>query len=344
MLEATLMPRSNAGQGGALGPLLFVPILKQARWGGTRLGSRLGKDVPLGQTCAESWEVADLDDDNSVVVCGSQYARTLHDLMCQHNGELLGRHGGRSRFPLLCKFLDASDRLSVQVHPDDDYAARHGFRYGGKSEAWVIIEAAPASRIYAGLRPGVDRDALLQAIQSGSVASCLNSLEAHPGDCFSIPAGTVHAIGEGIVLAEIQQTSDITFRLFDWDRTDATGRPRPLHIEESLACINFSAAAVSPERPVRLPGASGNTEQLLQTPHFEIRRHRGPGRCLHDDDDRFHIVMVLDGAPSLTFGDATLELSPGRTVLLPARRAPMTLYLPSGSVVLDSYLPDACRR
>lgn len=344
MSEATLMPTSKARQVGTLGPLVFVPILKQARWGGTRLGSRLGKDVALGQTCAESWEVADLVDDSSVVVGGPQDGRTLHDLVRDHNGEILGRHGGCTRFPLLCKFLDAADRLSVQVHPDDAYAARHGFRYGGKSEAWVIIEAAPGSRIFAGLRPGVDRCALRQAIQSGSVAECLDSLEVHPGDCFNIPAGTVHAIGEGIVLAEIQQTSDITYRLFDWNRTDSSGQPRPLHVEESLACVNFSAAAVRPETPVQLPGAGSRVEQLLRTPHFEIRRHFGPGRSLVEDDDRFHILMVIDGAPSVTDGGAPLELSPGRTVLLPARRDPATLVLPSGSIVLESCLPDDGRR
>ncbi len=339
MPEVISMGKSEASPAGTLGPLLLAPILKQARWGGARLGTRLGKEIASGQSCAESWEAADLIDESSVIVGGSQDRRTLHDLLRHDTAALLGRHRGCSRFPLLCKFLDAADRLSVQVHPNDEYAARHGFSYGGKSEAWVILEADPGSQIYAGLRPGTDRDDLLNAIQAGTVADCLESQEVHPGDCFNIPAGTVHAIGEGILLAEIQQPSDITFRLFDWNRIDSTGRPRPLHISESLDCIDFAAPAVRPTNPVRLSSSAGSVEQLLQTPQFEIRRHCGPGCSVFDDDDRFHVLMVIEGSPSVTAGLESLELSAGRTVLLPARRTSTTLRLPPGAVVLDSFLP-----
>lgn len=340
MPEVISMRKSEASPVGTLGLLLPAPILKQARWGGTRLSTRLGKEVASGQSCAESWEVADLVDESSVIVGGTKDQRTLHELVRHDNAALLGRHRGCTRFPLLCKFLDASDRLSVQVHPDDEYAARHGFPYGGKSEAWVILEADPGSRIYAGLRPGVDRDALLEAIQTGTIAECLASLEVHPGDCFNIPAGTVHAIGEGILLAEIQQPSDITFRLFDWNRTDSTGRPRPLHIAESLDCIDFAASVVRPTNPVRLHTAAGSVEQLLQTAYFEIRRHCGPGSSVFEEDDRFHVLMVIEGSPSVAVGAETLKLSAGRTVLLPARRTSTTLHLPAGAVVLDSFLPE----
>lgn len=336
MPEMKSKRKSEASPVETLGPLLLAPILKQARWGGARLETRFGKKLAAGQSCAESWEVTDFDDCSSSIVGGSQDRRTLHDLVRDCSSELLGRHNGCPRFPLLCKFLDAADRLSVQVHPDDEYAARHGLRYGGKSESWVILEADPGSRIYAGLRPGVDRNTLQEAIQSGTVAECLESLEVQSGDCFNIPAGTVHAIGEGILLAEIQQPSDVTFRLFDWNRTDADGRMRPLHIAESLDCIDFAAPVVRRAKPVRL---SETVEHLLRTPYFEIRRHRGPGSHLFEDDDRFHVLMVIAGAPSVTAGPETLELSAGRTVLLPARRPSTTLRLPPEAVVLDAFLP-----
>lgn len=340
MPEMNSMRKFEASPVETLGPLLLAPILKQARWGGTRLEAHFGKKLASGKACAESWEVADFDDCSSSVVGGSLDRRTLHELMRDHSSELLGRHNGCPRFPLLCKFLDAADRLSVQVHPDDEYAAHHGLRYGGKSEAWVILEADSGSRIYAGLRPGVNRDVLQEAVQLGSVAECLESLVVQSGDCFNIPAGTVHAIGEGILLAEIQQPSDVTFRLFDWNRTDADGCRRPLHVAESLDCIDFEAPVVRRAKPVRLSDASGIVEHLLRTPYFEIRRHRGPGSHVFEDDDRFHVLMVIDGLPSVTAGPETFELSAGRTVLLPAHRPRTTLRLPPGAVVLDSFLPE----
>lgn len=325
-----------------LGPLMFAPILKPARWGGTRLGARLGKDVPAGQRTAESWEISDLIGDSSIVTDGPLDGKSLHQLVVEFNLALLGRHSGCTRFPLLCKFLDASDRLSVQVHPDDAYARRHGCRYSGKSEAWVIVDAAPHSRIYAGLRPGIDRAALVQSIQAGTVAECLESQTVRPGDCFSIPAGTVHAIGEGIVLAEIQQPSDLTFRLFDWNRTDSSGQPRQLHIAESLECIDFEAAAVRRAEPQRLLDSPHCVEVLLQTPQFEIRRHRGPSGGVFADDNRFRILMVVDGAPTVVCGGVSWRLAPGRTVLLPARRAPTELECPDDAVVLETFLPVGC--
>ena len=341
MAETLLVADSdaNAKVSGTLGPLEFAPLLKRARWGGTRLGSLLGKEVGSGSEWAESWEVADLPADQSVVQGGPCATLSLQDLVREHSVLLLGRHAGHARFPLLCKFLDASDRLSVQVHPDDAYAARHGLRNGGKSEAWVVVAAEAGSRIYAGLRSGITRERLQSAMTGGTVEECLESHIVSVGDCFNIPAGTVHAIGEGVVIAEVQQPSDLTFRLFDWNRTDAQGQPRALHFQESLDCTDFDASPVAPAIPRRIRSGEGVVEELLSTPHFDLRRFSGAGNWAIEDDDRCHVLMVLDGSGQLASEGELLDLARGRTVLLPAHRSATRFELSKDGIILDAYLP-----
>ncbi|MFM8890072.1 MAG: type I phosphomannose isomerase catalytic subunit, partial [Planctomycetia bacterium] len=214
-------------------PLLLAPRYRRYLWGGRRFASVLGRPLPPGDDYAESWELVDHGDDQSVVAAGPLAGATLGDLVRTHGHELLGRHAPLSRFPLLFKFLDACRDLSVQVHPDDARAARLSPPDLGKTEAWYVIDAAPGSRIYAGLRPGTDRDALAAALRAGRCEEVLHSFEPRAGDCVFIPAGTVHAIGAGLVVAEIQESSDVTYRLFDWNRTGPDGRPRPLHLVEN---------------------------------------------------------------------------------------------------------------
>ncbi|MBS0265706.1 MAG: class I mannose-6-phosphate isomerase, partial [Planctomycetes bacterium] len=218
-----------------MGPLKFTPLLKRIRWGGRRLGELLGKALGNESDYAESWEICDHGVDQSRVASGPFAGLTLQELVQQQGHQLFGPGCIETQFPLLIKFLDANDRLSVQVHPNDEQA--HAFLpwERGKTEAWVILSADPGSCVYAGLKSGVTRESLMQALQAGSVEECLHKLPVAPGDCIFVPAGTVHAIGEGIVLAEVQQSSNLTFRLFDWNRLGQDGRPRQLHIEESLA-------------------------------------------------------------------------------------------------------------
>lgn len=317
-------------------PLHFLPLLKRIRWGGRRLGTVLGKPIGPEADYAESWEIADHGADQSLVANGPLAGRTLQELVARYNAELFGRHAGLRQFPLLIKFLDATDRLSVQVHPDDVRAKQFDPSENGKTEAWVIVDAQPGSRLYAGLKSGVDARTLRSALAEGRVEDCLHSFEVSTGDCLLIRAGTVHAIGEGILLAEVQQQSDLTFRLYDWDRLGTDGRPRPLHIEESFQCIDFERGPVGRVMPRHASGG----EDLAECEFFQIRRYRGPGAMGLPDDDRFHILMNLSGQTAVACGDDRHRLRTGDTLLLPAARETVTLHPDEGTVLLDIFLPD----
>jgi mannose-6-phosphate isomerase len=316
-------------------PLRFEPLLKQIRWGGTRLGTVLGKQLGSETDYAESWEIVDHGADQSIVVAGPLAGLTLLELLRQHNEAVLGRHSGREQFPLLIKFLDANDRLSVQVHPDDSQAIRFDPAENGKTEAWIIIDAEPGSRLYAGLKSGVAVDDLQSAIADGTVEHCLHSFEVSAGDCVFIPAGTVHAIAEGILLAEVQQSSDLTFRLYDWGRAGADGKPRELHIEQALMCTGFEVGPVHCQHPQTIE----HGQELVSCEYFTIRRYSGPGEVLLPDDNRFHILMGLSGAASLVAGSQVECLNFGQTLLLPAARESSTINLSAGNTVLDVFLP-----
>src|SRR5205823_6838962 len=191
----------------------------------------------------------------SRISTGPHRGRTLRDLMEQQRVALLGPSAAvHEQFPWLIKFLDACDWLSVQVHPDEQTVRRLWPGEGSKTEAWFVLDAQPGSRIFAGLLPGVDERGLREAATGGTVANCLHGFAPRPGDCVFLPAGTVHAVGGGVLIAEVQQTSDATFRLYDWDRRDAQGQGRTLHIEESLACIDWGQGPVEPVRIDDFPG------------------------------------------------------------------------------------------
>lgn len=300
-------------------PLHFRPLLKRLIWGGRRLGMRLGKPIGPENDYAESWEIADHRADVSVVADGPLAGTTLRSLIRDRAEELLGPSlAGLSQFPLLVKFLDAHDVLSVQVHPDDTLARRL-VDDNGKTEAWVIVHADPGSRIYAGLQPGVTRTQFADAIARGDVEPLLHSFEPRPGDCVLIPAGTVHAIGAGIVLAEIQQMSDATFRVYDWRRLGPDGRPRSLHIDEALQATDFEAGPVNPVQPRSREWPDGTVESLVQSPYFALDRLRiREGELPVGRADRFTILMGLEGRATLRFGSTAATISLGQTVLLPA--------------------------
>ena len=238
-------------------PLRFRLLLRRYLWGNRRLETCLGKPIGPGDDYAESWEVCDHGADQSIVDQGPLAGTTLGELVRQRGAELLGRHrgtrysGSRSRFPLLVKFLDAAQALSVQVHPNDEQAARLNPPDLGKTEAWYILSAEPGSTIYAGLQPGVDRAQLADAIRQGTCETLLHHFQPRAGDCLFIPAGTVHALGAGLLVAEVQQSSDTTFRLYDWNRVGPDGKPRPLHTEQALAVIDFQRGPVDAVRPQR---------------------------------------------------------------------------------------------
>ncbi len=318
-------------------PLRFQPLLKRYLWGGRRLETELGKTLGDGDDYAESWELVDHGADQSVVLAGPLCGTTLHSLVREQGRDLLGRHFPQDGFPILWKFLDAHKALSVQVHPDDSLAAKLDPPDRGKTEAWVVLAAEPGSLLYAGLEPGVDRTTFERAIAEGTCPSCLHRVEPDVGDCFYIPAGTVHALGAGLLVAEIQQASDTTYRLFDWDRIGPDGKKRPLQIEAGLAAVDFSRGPVSSQipKPTDRPGV----ECLIDDEKFRLDRLLASGPLAIGGDERCHILVNL-ADPVYVAGDAVdRPLSRGEVMLLPASLGEVAIDPAGKTTLLDAFLP-----
>lgn len=301
-------------------PLLFQPIFREKVWGGRALES-LGKPLPPSVPIGESWELADLpesvEDGRSVIANGPLQGMTLREAMDRHETMILGtasrtQEGG---FPLLIKYLDARENLSVQVHPSEAYVQKHP-ETQLKSEAWVVLQAESGAVIYRGVKGGVTRAQFGEDIEDGSVVDDLCEESAVPGRCYYLPSGTVHALGAGIVVAEVQTPSDTTFRLYDWARTDRT-----LHVPQGLACMDFSPPP--PPGPLSTPiEVEGiRTTLLTETTHFLIERVE------IECDRNFEIVvnglpevwMILDGMGEISGPKMPMmEVENGQTLLLPA--------------------------
>lgn len=319
-------------------PLTFHPLLKRIRWGGQRLGSILHKPIGPETDYAESWEIADHGADQTFVSRGEFSGLSLSELVNQQNVPLLGRHSGKRQFPLLVKFLDATDVLSVQVHPDDQLARQFHPTENGKTEAWVILDTHAHSEIFVGLRSGVTESDLKTALHAGTVEQLLNRVPVKAGDCVFVPAGTVHAIGEGVLLAEVQQSSDMTFRLYDWGRVGADGQPRQLHLEAALQCVNFDRGPIAQISPVKL-NTNHDHEELVRSAEFVLQRHRSSDPFDLPQDEAFHVVMVLSGNGELQAGGDVFDLSLGQTVLLPADRDHVVVTPGAELTLLDTFLP-----
>ena len=320
-------------------PLRFHPILRRYLWGGRRLGEVLGKPIGEEADYAESWEICDRGDDQSIVANGPLAGQTLASLVRDRGEELLGRHAPQPRFPLLFKFLDCRHKLSVQVHPNDEQAAHLTPADLGKTEAWYILDAEPGATMYAGLAEGTDRAALTEAIGKGDVAHHLHAIEPRAGDCVLIPAGTVHALGEGLLVAEIQQSSDTTYRLHDWDRVGPDGNPRALHIERSLATIDFSRGPARVTRSVAEHGK--RVEPLVECDKFVLERWNiAPDTPrLFGGDDTARIVVSIDGVARITGGEGSEPLARGDVFLSPAACQFVELATTTEATLLVAYLP-----
>ena len=322
--------------------LRFQPLFRRYLWGGRRLGTMLGKAIGPGDDYAESWEIVDHGDDQSVVANGPLAGKTLGELVREQPAALLGEDFAANSFPLLFKFLDCNRTLSVQVHPNDEQGAQLDPPDLGKTEAWVVLAADPGSKIYAGLKPGVTPEQLAAAIAAGHCETCLHEFEARIGDCVFIPAGTVHALGEGLVIAEIQQASDTTFRLHDWNRVDSAGNPRQLHVEESLATIDYTRGPVASQRPQ--PVAVGR-ERLVECDKFILDRLTlaDGATATIGGDGSFHLLAVIEGELNVTTkgaGGTTREtLSTGQTALLPVAVGEAQIASRAKTVLLDVSLP-----
>jgi mannose-6-phosphate isomerase len=309
-------------------PLRFTPLFKSMLWGGRRLPGFLRVAAPA-EPVGEAWVLSDVDGQLSTVANGALAGRTLREVIAADPAAVFGRHvPADRRFPLLLKFIDARQALSVQVHPDDALAVRlAGPGARGKTEAWVVLDADPAtSRIYAGLRPGVTRDALRAALGDGSVAGLLHAFTPSRGDCVFLEAGTVHAIGADILLFEVQQTSDITYRLFDWNRVDATtGRPRELHIEAGLACTDVGRGPVDPVLPER----DGDRDRLVRCRYFSLHHQAGDRPMTVGAAGECRVAVCLQGRGRVQ----DEPIAPGDVLLLPAALGPVTA-VPDGPLRL----------
>lgn len=317
-------------------PLQFVPVFRRYIWGGRRLGEVLGKPIGPEPRYAESWEVVDHREDQSVVAEGPLQGRTLHSLVREFGSELWNGMMQGDTFPLLLKYLDCNRVLSVQVHPDDAYAAAMDRPDLGKTEAWYVIDAAPGSLIYAGLERGIDREAFATAIRTGQVADVLHTIPAQAGDCIFIPAGTVHALGAGILVAEIQQSSDTTFRVFDWNRVGDDGHPRALHIDQALAVTDYTRGEVTPQTPQLLPDGG---ERLVECDKFILNRY-ALTRPTSLEASGGRILTVVDGGGTLRSAKGELSLPRGQSVLVPAAVGAIDfLPLGSGATLLSASPP-----
>jgi mannose-6-phosphate isomerase len=325
-------------------PLVFEPYLRPMVWGGRRLGTLFNKPLPPEGTFGESWEVSAHPHHVSRVAEGPHRGETLTELGVNHPGELFGEQApADGRFPLLIKLLDCNDLLSIQVHPTDEIAARLLPGERGKTEAWVVLAAEPTAKIYAGLKPGTTRADLERHLAAGTADRCLYALTPKAGDCIFLPAGTVHAVGGGVVIAEVQQTSDATFRLFDWNRVGTDGKPRQLHLRESLESIDWNAGPVNPVEPRPItglpPGVRG--ESLVRCRYFEMDRYALESALPLPRPGRVSVWLVLEGEAELRSisGEYRRLLLRGETVLIPAASDGLSFVPSPRATLLGVYLP-----
>ena len=317
-------------------PLFFEPVFKRTIWGGRRLADQLSKPIGGESDYAESWELVDHGVDQSRVANGELAGRTLSELIASHRDWLLGSQVPSGPFPLLLKYLDCNRVLSVQVHPDDAYGANLEVPDLGKTEAWYIVATEPGSLIYAGLKSGVDRVALEAATRTGKTEQMLHSFEPRAGDVVFIPAGTDHALGAGLLVAEIQQSSDTTFRLFDWDRVDSDGNSRPLHLTQGLEVTDYESGPVA---ACRTDPSHAGLQTLVRCDKFvmQVMEH---GTATIAGDGKFHIVTVPRGTARLRWDDSETQIPTGQTILIPAAMKRCELSIAEPGTLVEAHLPD----
>jgi mannose-6-phosphate isomerase len=323
-------------------PLLTHPRLVEPIWGGTRLAAWLNLPEPHPQRLGETWQVFD----SNKVVNGPLAGYSLADLATTYADALVGRRAVArygADIPLLAKFIDAADRLSIQVHPDDDYAHRveadTGFH--GKTEAWYILAAEPGATITYGLNATVERTHFAEAVQQEQLETLLQQVKVQAGDVVFVPAGTIHAINAGIMLFEIQQKSDLTYRVYDYGRIDAhTGQPRALHLDKALAVSSFAAAPSGKIRPLAIE-PDGARQLLIACPSFALERwHLLRERETLTDPGSLEILTVIGGAAHLTWEGGSITIEHGRSLVLPADLGTWAITpAATDTILLRAYIP-----
>ena len=320
---------------GCLYPLTFEPILKQRVWGGRRLQELYGKKLTPNVSVGESWEISDRPADISVISNGALAGKDLHWSVQNFGPELMGRASlANGRFPLLIKILDARETLSLQVHPPVEKARQ--LRGEPKTEFWFIAEAAPGAELFVGLKAGCTREQFTARIQDGTVADCFHRVPVRAGDAMFLPSGRVHALGAGLVMFEIQQNSDTTYRVFDWNRKGLDGKSRELHIKESLECINFDDFEPALIRPELQNGtATARVASLVKNRLFSVESvtFQQDGR-LPLLPGSMQIIGVVRGNLVVQYEHQELGLSDGQFCLIPASLPKVTLLARTSSICL----------
>lgn len=318
-------------------PLKFDPVYKEIIWGGRNIERHFKRNIPPGNI-AESWELCCREDGMSIVNNGIFKSKSLHDLIEEHGEKILGTRVCEKyglNFPLLIKIIDANDKLSVQVHPDDRYAHTIGER-NGKSEMWYILDAKKDARLIYGLKKGMTKEKFIDAIRNGKVYDTLNQIPVKTGDFLYIPAGTVHAILDGILIAEIQQNSNTTFRIYDYDRIDANGKKRQLHVDRALDVINFDFDNSPNTAEVTYDG-NNSIKGILKSDYFctdEISIKDQYNSAT--DGTSFISMIIIEGCGEIISGGISEKIVSGETLLLPAA---LGSYIIKGNLkLLTSYI------
>jgi mannose-6-phosphate isomerase len=324
----------NTATEAPLYPLRFEPLFQYRLWGGRRLADWTGGPLPGDGPIGEAWLLSDRADHPSLVADGPLEGRTLAQLIAHSPAGMLGKLAGRfQRFPLLLKFLDVQQMLSVQVHPRDDQTALIPPGDTGKTEAWVVLEASARARIYAGLKPGTTEHDL-RALTASTADQHLASFAPHRGQAVLIEAGTVHSVGDGLVVFEVQENSDATFRLYDWDHVDgSTGKTRPLQIEQALACVDFTRGPVQPALPIIKSTQPALRETLLRSAHFDVWRLSGTAPFPVGADCTPRVLVCIEGGGHVEHAGRDVAMEKGVVLLLPAALGACR-FRPAGSVVL----------
>ena len=323
----------------ALYPLKFKTIYKDKIWGGNKIKTYLGKDFSPLPNCGETWEISGVKSDVSVVDGGALQGSSLADLLEQYKDELVGKKVYAkfgNIFPLLVKFIDANDWLSIQVHPDDELAKKRHNSFG-KTEMWYIIESDPGSTLITGFNQQVDEKVYLEKLNSGHLDDILNKETANAGDVFFLPAGRVHTIGKGLLLAEIQQTSDITYRIYDFDRVDDKGNKRELHTEEALAAIDYT---VYPDYKTQYTPQKNEDVHIVTCPYFTTNVMDFTHGTTKDYSqlDSFVIHVCVEGAYTINYAGESYAVKMGECILLPNTVNNVEITTEAGFKILESYI------